>query len=84
MQNQNKFVGNSQSFPPPFQLNFRHCICVAIFIILESQSEKLWHKLQVTPTKLQVTPTKLQVTPTKLQVMRSKRTSKLPLSFNFD
>ena len=21
-----------------------HCICVAIFIILESQSEKLWHQ----------------------------------------
>ena len=30
--------------PPPLQLNFRHCICVAIFIILES-------RLQVTPTK---------------------------------
>ena len=46
MQNQNKFVGNSQALPPPpsFQLNFRHCICVAIFIILESQSEKLWHQ----------------------------------------
>ena len=47
MQNQNKFVGNSQSFAPPplsLQLNFRHCICVAIFIILESQSEKLWHQ----------------------------------------
>ena len=45
MQNQNKYFGNSQSFPPPlFQLNFRHCICVAIFIILESQSEKLWHQ----------------------------------------
>ena len=28
-------------FPPFFQLNFCHCICVAIFIILESQSEKL-------------------------------------------
>ena len=27
-----------------FQLNFRHCICVAIYIILESQSEKLWHQ----------------------------------------
>ena len=90
MQNQNKYFGNSQSFPPLFQLNFRHCICVAIFIILESQSEKLWHqnyklrpqklqvmptKLQVTPTKLQVTLTKLQVTPTKLQVTRSKLTS---------
>ena len=31
-----------KAFPPFFQLNFRHCICVAIFIILESQSEKLW------------------------------------------
>ena len=30
--------------PPPLQLNFRHCVCVAIFIILESQSEKLWHQ----------------------------------------
>ena len=30
--------------PPLFQLNFRHFICVAIFIILESQSEKLWHQ----------------------------------------
>ena len=45
MQNQNKYFGNSQSFPPPFfQLNFRHCICVTIFTILESQSEKLWHQ----------------------------------------
>ena len=30
--------------PLPLQLNFRHCICVAIFIILESQNEKLWHQ----------------------------------------
>ena len=30
--------------PPSLQLNFRHCICVAIFIILESQNEKLWHQ----------------------------------------
>ena len=30
--------------PPPFQLHSRHCICVAIFIISESQSEKLWHQ----------------------------------------
>ena len=44
MQNQNKYFGNSQSFSPLFKLNFRHCICVAIFIILESQSEKLWHQ----------------------------------------
>ena len=47
MENQNKFVGNSQSFAPPplpLQLNFCHCICVAIFIILESQNEQLWHQ----------------------------------------
>ena len=45
MQNQNKFGGNLQSFPSPhFQLNFCHCICVAIFIILESQSERLRHQ----------------------------------------
>ena len=33
-----KICGNSQSFAPPL-FNFRHCIYVAIFIILESQSE---------------------------------------------
>ena len=47
MQNQNKFVGNSQSFkfaPPASSTEFRRCLCVAIFIILESQSEKLWHQ----------------------------------------
>ena len=59
MQNQNKYFGNSQSISPPpfFQLNFRHCICVAIFIILESQSEKLWHqnyKLRPQNDKLRV------------------------------
>ena len=91
MQNQNKYFRNSQSLPPPplFQLNFRHCICVAIFIILESQSEMLWHqnyKLRPQNYKLAhkttsyaykttVTLTKLQVTPTKLQVTSSKLTS---------
>ena len=71
MQNQNKLVGNSQSFAPPPLLPL---LCVTIFIILESQSEKLWDqiKLQVTPTKLQVTPTKLLVTLTKLQVTLTK------------
>ena len=46
MQNQNIYFGNLQSFPSPplFQLNFRYCMCVAVFIILESQSEKLWHQ----------------------------------------
>ena len=41
--------------PPPLQLNFRHCICDAIFIILESQMAS---KLQFTPTKLQITRSK--------------------------
>ena len=58
-----KFVGNSQSFAPSPLLPL---LCVAIFIILESQSEKLWDQNYNTPTKLQVTPTKLQVTLTKL------------------
>ena len=65
MQNQNKYVGNSQSFAPPplpLQLNFRHCMCVAIFII--------WGI-----TKRKVMASRLQVTPTKLQVTRSKHTS---------
>ena len=46
MRNQNKFVGNSQSFKfaPASSTKFRRCLCVAIFIILESQSEKLWHR----------------------------------------
>ena len=75
MQNQNKFVGNSQSSPPPFQLNFRHCICVAIFNYHFGITKRkvMASKLQVTPTKLQVTPAKLQVTPTKLQVTLTKQ-----------
>ena len=43
--------------PLPLQLNFSHCIWVAIFIILESQSEKLWHqnyKLRPQSYKLRV------------------------------
>ena len=36
MQNQSKFVGNSQSFAPPPLLPL---LCVAIFIILESQAK---------------------------------------------
>ena len=80
MQNQNKFVGNSQSFKfaPRLLLNSA-AVYVLQYSILESQSEKLGivtaSKLQVTASKLQVTPTKLQVTPTKLQVTRSKLTS---------
>ena len=69
MQNQNKFVGNSQSFPPPpppFQLNFRHCMCCNIHHFGITKRKVMASKLQVTPTKLQVTPTKLQVTRSKL------------------
>ena len=45
------------SFPPFFQLNFRHCICVAIFIILESQSEKLWDQnYKLRPQKYKLRP----------------------------
>ena len=83
-------IRKALNLPPASSTEFRRCLCVAIFIILESQSEKLLasklqvtasklqvtaSKLQVTASKLQVTPTKLQVTPTKLQVMRSKLAS---------
>ena len=83
-------IRKASNLPPASSTEFRRCLCVAIFIILESQSEKLWHqnyklrhqnyklrhqKLQVTASKLQVTASKLQVTPTKLQVTRSKHTS---------
>ena len=83
MQNQNKFVGNSQSFkfaPPPLQLN-----SAAVYVL---QYSSFWNhkaksygitkrkvmasKLQVTASKLQVTASKLQVTPTKLQVTPTK------------
>ena len=85
MQNQNKFVENSQSFappPPPLQLNFCHCMCCNIHHFGITKRKVMGSKLQVTPTKLQVTLTKLQVkltklqvAPTKLQVTRSKLTS---------
>ena len=75
MQNQNKYFGYSQSFPPPppFSTEFSPlymCCNIHHFGIQVTPT-----KLQVTLTKLQVTPTKLQVTPTKLQVTRSKLTS---------
>ena len=73
MQNQNKFVGNSQSFaPPPPHISSTEfpplymCCNIHHFGIT---------KRKVIASKLQVTPTKLQVTPTKLQVTRSKLTS---------
>ena len=84
-------IRKALNLPPASSNEFRRCLCVAIFIILESQSEKLWHQnyklrhqnyklrhqnQKLRPhAKLQVTPTKLQVTPTKLQVTRSKLTS---------
>ena len=62
-----------KAFPPFFQLNFRHCICVAIIHHFGIAKRKVMgSKLQVTPTKLQVTPTKLQVTLAKLQVTPTK------------
>ena len=71
MQNQNKYFGNSQSFPPPplFQLNFRDCICVAIFIILESQSEKLWHQnYKLRPQNYKLRPQNYKLRVQNLQV----------------
>ena len=87
MQNQNKFVGNSQSFkfapPPPLQLNsaavyvlqYIHHFGITKRKIMASKLQVTASKLQVTASKLQVTASKLQVTPTKLQVTRSKLTS---------
>ena len=86
MQNQNKYFGNSQSFPPPpppFSTEFSplymccniHHFGITKRKVMASKLQVTPTKLQVTPTKLQVTLTKLQVTPTKLQVTRSKLTS---------
>ena len=55
--------------PPPFQLNFRHCICVAIFIILESQSEKLWHQnYKLRPQNYKLRPQNYKLRVQNLQV----------------
>ena len=63
MQNQNKFVGNSQSSPPPtFSTEF-----------LPLYMRCNIHHFGI--TKRKVMASKLQVTPTKLQVTRSKLTS---------
>ena len=76
MQNQNKFVGNSQSFapppPPPPPLLPLYNMCCNIHHSGIKKRKVMGSKLQVTPTKLQVTPTKLQVTLTKLQVTPTK------------
>ena len=80
-------IRKALNLPPASSTEFRRCLCVAIFIILESQSEKLWHQnyklrhqnyklygIKATSygIKLQVTASKLQVTPTKLQVTPTK------------
>ena len=63
MQNQNKFVGNSQSFPSPtFSTEF-----------LPLYMRCNIHHFGI--TKRKVMASKLQVTPTKLQVTRSKLTT---------
>ena len=84
MQNQNKFVENSQSFAPPptSSTELVPLMCCNIHHFEITGRKVMGPKLQVTPTKLQVTPTKLQVTltklqvtPTNVQVTRSKLTS---------
>ena len=72
MQNQNKFVGNLQSFPPPphFQLNLLSPLYMRCNIHHSGITKR-----KVLASKLQVTPTKLQVAATKLQFTRSKLTS---------
>ena len=79
MQNQNKFVGNSQSFTPPPSATVMCCNTHHFGItkrkVMGSKLQVTPTKLQVTSTKLQVTLTKLQVTPIKLQVTSSKLTS---------
>ena len=75
MQNQNKFVGNSQSFapPPPSSTELLPLyMCWNIHHFGITKRKVMGSKLQVTPTKLQVTLTKLQVTTTKLQVTPTK------------
>ena len=85
MQNQNKFVGNLQSFAPPSTsstefpplytcCNFHH-FGITKRIVMASKLQVTASKLQVTASKLQVTASKPQVMPTKLQVTRLKFTS---------
>ena len=66
MQNQNKFVGNSKSFPPPPPPTF------------STEFSPLYMRCNIHHfgiTKRKVMASKLQVTPIKLQVTRSKLTS---------
>ena len=59
MQNQNKYFGNLQSFPPPpFSTEFSPLyMCCNIHHFGITKRKVMASKLQVTPTKLQVTPT---------------------------
>ena len=57
MQNQNKFVGNSQSFAPPPPSATVMCCNIHHFGITKGKA--MGTKLQVTPTKLHVTSSKL-------------------------
>ena len=81
MQNQNKYFGNSQSFPPPpFSTEFSSlCMCCNIHHFGITKRKVMASKLQVTPTKLQVTPTKLQVTRSKLTSLTAE-TNKFQLA----
>ena len=71
MQNQNKFVGNSQSFALlTSSTEFRHCIvmCCNIHHFGITKRKVMASKLQVTPTKLQVTRSKLITETNKFQL----------------
>ena len=82
MQNQNKFVGNSQSFkfaprlfnsiPPLFMCCNIHHFGITERKVMASKLQVTASKLQVTASKLQVTASKLQVTASKLQVTPTK------------
>ena len=78
MQNQNKFVGNSQSFaprPPISSTKFPPLyMCCNIHHFGITKRKVVASTLQVTPTKLQVTPTKLQVTRSKLTNLTAETT----------
>ena len=62
MQNQYKFVGNSQSFAPPLISSTEFpplYMCCNIHHFGITKRKVMASKLQVTPTKLQVTRSKL-------------------------
>ena len=80
MQNQNKFVQNSQ-FKLLLCCNIHHFgitkrkVTASKLQVTASKLQVMASKLQVMASKLQVTAPKRQVTRTKLQVTRSKLTS---------